>query len=834
MNDFVEDASKHIFVTHGDGGTGKTWLSNLVARKLQMAKGAACQALLVDDVTSVEMLRTIAWNLMMPALPMPTGNVDLVAFGEQWLDGAARVQLAQDYRGAFRELFDINGSADSVEGGADIGSLALALSILLIYSPVPQVLIFRDCHRASVGLARVIKQLLLSLANLGWGQTRIILEYRDGTEASSCWRGFLESELPALADAVVDAQLSAVGCDDIEQALTAVTVDPHCGPLAIAIFEKTGGNPLLIHHLLLHFAEKGYVAPVDDHATKLRVVSFGDIDHELADDIGLPGDVLPVRIKYLIDALPEERREPVLQYLTGAAFSGLLYEESLFSAVFSNGIESLEPIRHWLMDSEIVELALDEDRPQFIHDFMRLAVRTVLTRRDDFRLHGESVLNILPSDKVLAQVIAGDLLTALGRPYEGFQRFDAGHELAKLQGLLLQNERCLTGARDALEAISIENTPLLERRAAIGLELASTLTQTGSQIRALDTLTRVRRLLESKRASFLLPGPERSMLAAGVIRQQLILLVRLMRGEEFFDHFGDCASYKLASEDVHLALTRYTLMAIHCSQVGAAWKAFPYMMATCPADGDWPSSLQSDMGRLYLQSDPLTALEHWEQGLLHAKGRRQVSHSRLNLLVAALYLGGEVPALHVLDALEDELRTQGVANQLYRLWNCRGILAAREGRVSLASEYFERALSRSQSTDQPYWQWKSHNNMAVCMAYHGKHQDAENHLLTALSLTASLTAASTRTTQEIVQPLMRVATEHQLGIRTDLLRKQTPPVSCGLLPILHRNLSILRSTDGGATLTETVASPEDWCFPAVDQCPLWLDAREKMLAFAIE
>lgn len=834
-DDFVEDASKHIFVTHGEGGTGKTWLSNLAARKVQTAAGATCQILQVDDVTSVEMLRTVAWNLMMPALPMPSGDVDLVAFGEHWLDGAAKAQLAQDYRGAFRELFDGNGgSADAVDGGADSGSLALALAVLLIHSPTPQVLIFRDCHCASAGLTRVMKQLLLSLANLGWGRTRIILEYRDGAEASSSWRGFVEMDLPALAHAVVDAQLSAVGCNDIEQALIAITVDPHCGPLAHAVFEKTGGNPLLIHHLLLHFAEKGYIVPADDLATRMRVASFGDIDHELAYDIKLPDDVLPARIKYLIDALPNERREPALRYLTGAAFSGLQYEESLFSAAWANGTETPESIRHWLMDSEIIEQVFDEDRLQFIHDFMWLAMRTVLTRREDFRLYGESVLNSLPPDKVLAHVIAGGLLTSLGRPFEAFQRFDAGQELAKLQGLLLQQERCLTGARDVLETIPSEDAPLLQRRAAIGLALAGTLTQTGSQIRALDALMRVRRLLDSKRAPFLLPGPERSMLAAGVVRQRLILLVRMMRGEEFFDHFGECANHRLASEDVHLALTRYALMAMHCCQVEAAWRSLPYAIATCPPEGDSLSSLQSDIGRLYLQADPQTAKEHWERGLALAKERRQFSHSRLNLLVAALYLGGEVPGNKELDVLEEDLRTQGVANQLYRLWNCRGILAARDGRVSLASEYFQRALSQSQSTDQPYWQWKSHNNMAVCMAYQGKREDAESHLLTALSLTASLVAVSGRTPQEIVQPLMCVAVEHRLGVRTDILHKPAPPASCGLLPILLRNVSALRSAGGGISLTESVAGAADWRFPQVGQCLLWLDAGGIMLTFAIE
>jgi tetratricopeptide (TPR) repeat protein len=837
--EFLKNPSKRILLLHGEGGTGKTWFANLVASRFQKNHPAICQVVSIDETSSIGVLREIAWGLMMPNLPLPNGGVDIGSFIRAWMEPMVRTSQCETF---YKVLVDLLNPGTSLKQdgnaseGTDIEQLAQILSILIAQVPIPSLIIFRDCHRASFALSQVLKHLFRNLSNRGWGKTRIILEFRDEIEATDNWRAFLESSVSQFCSVAIDRPLNSVTSEDVERVLTSFIVGEQAAPLAEAVFTKTGGNPLLIRHLLLYFRAKGFILPIDSTGTRFRIEGFGDIIHEIDTDIEQPRDVLPLRVGKMIGSLQAKTREHVLAYLIGASFTGQRFKEEIFRNGSSCSEEDWGQARQILLDTEVIEQSLHNESFQFVHEFMLLAVRSVVASHAYFRTYGAKLLNVLSPRDPTTCTIGGALLLSLRRPAEALKWFDIGQESAKSNGTLLLREHCLTGAYKALAMTHHVTLDVIRKRSAVSLELASTLTQTGSQIRALQTLMRVRKMLDGPQGRQNLSTTERNLINAAILQRRLTLLVRLMKGEEFFEEFARVKRDRIEGEYLHYALTRYILMASHCNQVGAALEAIPLAAGTYdPQMGrDVLSSLYSTIGRFYLQFSPHVAEEYWKRAHDLAKEPRESSHSKLNLRVLSLYLARDSWNSDEIQQLEQEILKQGVVNQLCRLWNYAGIMALAEDKLVQASDFFERALSHSQVSDQPFWQWKSHNNFAICLLKSGEEHRAKKHFEAALAMISSFARTSKLSDGIVLQPLHDLASHNKLLQRSNLLLECEAPTFSGLFPVVILNVHALTSLFDDELKLPDFNDSGSWPCSQLNKTRLLVNVNGTKLALAIE
>lgn len=800
----------NVVVISGEGGIGKTHLCRLLCDALHELRGYRCMSLTSTIETSESVFFRILWSLIVPDL----GERMLTEPPERELIIACLRRLLADDRRAETELV-----ADMIVQGdlrhVDVEVLTYLCARLLSRHPTPRALLITNAQHLAPHVIRAFELLFSALADEGWGDTRIFLEYRAGEETSRL-RELLDRLRSDQHDRVGFLELQPLSEPEIRAALAPTVDGTQQRDLAAAIYRKAGGNPLFLTNVIRWAIDEGLIEWRPDR--RLTVNDWPGLERELE---ALPASLdqfLDRRIARVLERSSDGR---LLEFLIASSFSGYEIDEvQIRRTTLMTSAECASARFHW-SSRGILSDAPDAAGTTFAHEIMMLSARSAAEAQEEFGNLASGILEHLDHDVFSDTLLGGRLSSALHQSRGALGFYNLGFELARRANAFHQQCLALGGAHGVLFAIPRRGEDLTRRFIDITLSLAEAELMGGSMRRADRLLLEALALAASEERTWPVPG-ETTVWRRRTLVKRIQLFVRLMRPREalqdfaqLLDAFGDRSTVE--------PLLRHSMTRILLALAMASRPAEACIVASALLDmwnemtANERSSLCSDIGRIYLQTSPEIAAEWWLRGVTLATDVRQQAHSRLNTFVVDLLRGVPVPSASSAE-LRRNASTLGVHNQILRIDLADSILAVAAGDLDRARHVLNIALRLSRSTSQVFWEWKILNNLAVIAVKDDRRDDAARLFDSALSITEHVRGFAT--VDVAVGSLARQGSHMRAG--PDL---PPAPRFSGLWHLLVHNTQAMRRQEAVA-LTPGFAMLAD--------APLRVETRTGPLYLALE
>jgi hypothetical protein len=610
----------------------------------------------------------------------------------------------------------------------------------------------RDCERLSPLCATGLELLAAALENIDAKNFILIFEYRTGEQYSgvSSARNLKEirDRYHAMASSVEIGKLTVA---EIAVGLQNITGQIDSEVIAQALFRKSGGNALFIKHLFLEFIRSGtlrysavskvfYISDANALSRELAIIPSGVVQF------------LEYRFDQILDrmrrgALPVPNSKIDLGFLSLCLALGHSFRVSDLNRFLpAVGEDAVGDSIQFFIANGVFAYRGSTDVFGFSHELMYLAAQSFAIRR---RL---TSLNLLKSvernadrNSIDDAATCGKLNILANNPLSSFDHFNRGWEIAKVQGSFSARLKCLVGCKSALESLSpdtIHDWP--RKRLAVERELCWSEIQAGSQQSALEGIKCALELSSRAGVVYSLHQSELDLWIEEFVYQELLLLSRLMRVDDFCRSFVLNYSRVTSPKGKLHSLSRLLLLASLANYPSVAWKA---VMASLPVlhpflqayfrdrqKSNLVSDFFSDLGRLFLQCHPEVTVELWRRGAETSETRRQTTHSELNCLVSKTIAFPESVNLEEIIGLKEEIHKLGVVNQLIRCLLVEGIYLFRHQGHGKAMDSFWLALRKAIESNQIFWQWKCHLNIATVLLCGGKVAEAREHTQKAVAL----------------------------------------------------------------------------------------------------
>lgn len=795
----------NVLVVGGEGGVGKTYFCLKLATALHAQRDYRCLTITAMPDSSESLFFRVLWWLTVPDFgeSLEPPERDLVA--------ASLERLLADDRRADAEVV-ARLIADGELQAIDVEVLTFLCARLLSQNPLRRLLLISNAHHLAPRVVRAFELLFTVMADVGWGDTRVVLEYRTGHDNPRLVE--LLDRFRADTQHVAFADLRPLSESELVAALESRVSAERRRDVAFAIYRKAGGNALFVTNVLLWAIDEGYITRENE---RLRVDDEPGFERELTHLPAVLDQFLDSRI---IGILDRGERRTVLPYLTAAAFAGFEIDDAHVQRITALPQAQVEAARLYLCAKGVVSESIARPLPSFAHEIMMLAARSAVTKQAAFVDAASRIVTHLDSTLFEDTLLGGRLSVALGRSRSAFDFYNSGYELARNAAAFHQQCLALEGAREVLAPSHAGTADLTRRYAEIGLALGEAELLGGSMVRADRALREVLELAAREEERWSVPG-ETKLWRCRALSKRIQLFVRRMKPRQALQSFDELLSIfndvPSAPHVLRSAMTRILLTLAMSSRPGDARRLAEALLASWgDMSANEQSSLCSDIGRIYLQADLDVAAAWWHRGVSLATDPRQLAHSRLNAFIVDL-LRGALPSEDDVRELRGRAAALGVGNQLARIDLAAAVLASRTGDAGEAWHVTNLALRLARSTSQVFWEWKAMNNLGVLAMRKNRRADAARFFDDALSMTADLRefAASGSLDPGILGPF------------ANAMPSELPPAPqrSGLWHVVVHNAQI---ASGGS------APPFAGVLPAVADGPLRVDTDAGPLYFALE
>ena len=224
------------------------------------------------------------------------------------------------------------------------------------------------------------------------------------------------------------------------------------------------------------------------------------------------------------------------------------------------------------------------------------------------------------------------------------------------------------------------------------------------------------------------------------IHNLLTIFVDLLSPIESIQTFKEEISFVYSPERLSHLLNRMILL---CSRSSNPWMGIEIgksalMSGTVGIPAQLWSVLYSDLGEIFLISQPSFTKILFEKSLMYAESRRQVNHSKLNLLVLKFHQGiFERKEYNELLSIEKEVLEQGVEGLLMRIEMMKVIFDAKQN-SQMAKISFLRLYRKSILYNFRIREWQNANNVAISLLLENEFDMAREYFLRAYNIILSI------------------------------------------------------------------------------------------------
>lgn len=726
-----QDSNSKIIFVHGEGGVGKSFFCEQVSKLLKLNYGYTAYQFTIDEDTSILAFMQFIWPLLSsfqdgkinPVADDKIGNEVLKAFIKGALEEENIIESEEFVKKITKlKLQDL-----------DIEIFLLVCAKVIVKSITPIVILIRDCHKLSPVLVKNFRTLFKIIDDLGWGNAQFLLEYRDTQEeVNDYWKNFIQEILRDLKIKCEDCEIKPLSRKELNVCLKGIFVGEDSIKSEI-LLKKTGGNPLFLTQLIEYFINLGFIEKVvyKDNLLKLNIVDVGGVEQEL---LGIPKTVesfLERRVnKYFEKIKDKTQKELIISYLGLSSVIGYQINEYKLKEALYIGDAELKNIRFKLISDNLLNPSYTTPPAVFVHEMMQIAVKEVSKKLTEFQCAALKLEGILKQEVTEDAIIGGKLNFELLNLKEAYEWFNIGYEIEKKIGNYSLQRICLQYLKRILEKNESQISNHIEKYFSICLALGWNEFHNSSLINSIKVYKDIIEKLKDEQITQGLTDGVKHIFKIEAIHNLLTVYVDLFWIKESIETFYEEISIVDNADRFLYLINRFILFCSRSNYPEYGWKAYQliYEFKSKKYPNQIWSVLCSDIGHLYLESNPKIALKIWEEGLKYAEDIRQINHSRLNILVCKLHLNSfGIKPLNRLNIDEKSIFNQGIEGQIVRLNMYKGITTLYDKDKELANHYFKKALNSSVRSNLKIQEWQCHNNLAVLSLFQGYNEVAIDH-----------------------------------------------------------------------------------------------------------
>lgn len=730
INKIKKENSPNLIFIHGEGGIGKTYFCEHICSELTFKFNYRAHLINISENTSEGIFYNLIWPVISPGLEYVEKN--LTKTNKEILKAIIEKEL-EDY-----DSGDINQLANNIINRdikkVDLEALTFLCAKLFIRSSITQIIVVSNCHKLSPGIINGFRHLFLSLDDLGWGKTKFMLEYRDSKEDfNEEWDRFVSEAKNLSSFGVYKKELKHLTKAQLINGFTSTFVGTDASFLSNSILKKTGGNPLFIRHIALYLQKKGYIQEVIRKSfTLLNIVDYVGVSNELEEIPDVLEEFLQKRIESILHCFSESAfsLEELISYLAIASIVGFEFENNRIAKMYEWNHNQIELIKLFLQSEGIIQVNLMNEKIRFIHEIMWLSVLNVLKRKNTFR---QCVLNILPKlNKNFLEdaILGGKALYYINDLKFSFTWYNSAYELAFHSNSYAHQRVCLFGLKKILLKEETLDETMARRKLSIFFRLGEVETQVGSQIDALRVFEQLLDEISIIKDDYLLNYSELLNNIIAIKRNQMTIHHRFLDPISGSVTLKSILQYIHRVDDLQKISSRFLIICFNSNMSSAGDKLIEifHSIPNTEDNSQRLSSHFSDIGNLYLHSNPKLACRIWNEGNILAITEKQKTHSKLNCLVGSLYYNKKFVDESKLNQLEERIKIQGVENQLIRLTLYKGVKFFYEKKYHESRYCFEAALKRARLKNLKFLEWQAHNNIAICELMEEHYESAVRHI----------------------------------------------------------------------------------------------------------
>lgn len=701
-----------ILTVRGEGGIGKTYLCERLAR-LATDKGIHVARSSLTVETGIGFISEFLWLLLPSELRHEMKSLGDVAMTEDFLncvlsrmpnalnDGACRA-IAQLL---LTERYPVENIEPTMQ----------TIARLLVNTTKPLLFIASNCQRIAEAPARALRVLLAALEQEGWGNVRVILEYRDTEESiGDSWCAIMQWLNRTIGHRCHEIVVGPLEKVKLIQSLKEVMVSSDINEATTLIVEKAGGNPLYLSNLFRALSENRLLNTVAGTRTivgqKFSLASLPAV----RDFVTTLGDhvetLLCDRISFWHERTLTGARSGAIAIGLNAIFSNIL-SPSVLAELLQIPIREVE-LNLLSFKAAGILIRKGEDAFYYSHEFARSAALKWYESNSECRPVTVDAANVEVPAMYSFALIKGRLNAYLCRPKYAVEAFNAAAQLAAgdyVKMLPCYKEMSEQLALDADEKACLAYHASIEKTISVGYYLLSRPDIIGLNKAALLHLEHQGRALEMSVANSM-----RRIYNHGISSASLHLLDIKTYREHATSAIEHCSD--------ELEMSQILNRIIKAAAITGEWSIGrdAGVLATSlqknvnfEKDKALVNVLFGEMATLYAQFDLEAARRIVEIMLKRSDSERQRAHD-LIVAGAVFLLQGDHDRCHnfLIDA-DSLMEKLGLQSLRTNSGIQHGVLALLQGRFHWAADLFKRCLLDSAWQDNVRDEIRSGNNLIV-------------------------------------------------------------------------------------------------------------------------
>ena len=708
-----------ISLIHGEGGIGKSFFCEKIAKALNKIKGFNCHHLTINNESS----RTIFFRLVWPLISINKGELFKNKTDEIGLDLLKSYldTILKDRKNENVDNFIEQFTSLDIQN-IDPEVFLFTCAKILTKSSQNNLFLIKDCHKISPQLTNDFRLFFKLLDDFGWGNVKFILEFRDTVEEiNSSWDGLIREMRLDFKAKFDDYQIKNLTLSDLNIGLKNSFIGSDSAYICKALLRKTGGNPLFIKQLIEYFVDSNYIEKIviEDSTFKLNIVDLAGIEQEIHTLSKNMSNFLKERVhKYLSIITNEDEKRKLITYLGLSSIINFQINEKLVNKVLAISDIELQILRFRLINDGFLAASYSNPPAEFIHEIMQIAILERLKVTPEFQKAAITLESGLSKNNIDEIILAGKINYELHNLLDAYEWFNIGYNKTHKEDNYLIERVCLLYLRRLLQADKNGIHSSLEKYLTICLSLGWNEFQTNSIVNAIQRYTEVIDILHENKTSNELSIQSKYLFEIQAIHNLLTSYIDLLWPIESAKTIIEEIDVVRNIERLLHLLNRFILLCVHANFPSASVKLAQLALKFQTAEEKYPpqlwSVLYSDIGYIYFVSKPELSIKFWKKGLAYAEDMRQINHSKLNILIGNVHLNIlDDSVFNEIDLTEETIFQQGIEHQIIRLYAYNSIKCINRNDMDNASSFLQKALNHSMLSNFKVYEWQSNNNLGV-------------------------------------------------------------------------------------------------------------------------
>ena len=714
----LEPDGPRLLLLRGEGGIGKTYLCERIGASLQKEIAMRCAHIAVDSVTShLTFFRLILSILFPPDIDRSNG----VAFEEEAIQSLLRTLEPVGTSAS-------NGDANGLSTGVDLLAQITLAAKLIATRDAPVAIFLSNCQHLTPELLLALRAFLSALDQFGWNKCRVVCEYRDRAATTNAHlREFINTVLTDRIGNAAELEVTSIGEEILASAVSSLFQESESGLVARSLMRKTGGNPFLLENLLQHYRDRRII---ERSGSTYRIADHTRFNTPESDIAQSARYILAERLRHLDSVLNAKTgRDNVGSQILGlAALMGPKVDERVWRIA---GWEqtTARQVQSVIESHGILTRSLDDGSARFSHELMRVACREHLAEISSGNEIVNTALGYIDGGEPSDFELRGMLHSFLRNEREALREFNRGYELAALgdQNFWMQ-KRCLAG----ISELYARRQSLDDHDRLMYVEVLSNLAwaehNSGSSKYAADIYQRALNVVEH--------APLDSEIWTPVIKwERKAALSHALLGLSLptlnVNKTVEWGRYAIRSVQDFTRLGKILNRVVRLCNLfgygtaGAEASKLAVTLATESTDPEVLAVLCTDVGDLYLHSEPEASLALRDRGVSEAKARRQQLHNEVCAAISNVYAHSQWSEDELISRLVSDARAVGVRNVSARLSLYRGAKAFAEGALDLSRLFFLEVAQIALLSGDVWLECLANNNLAIISWTEGDYDRAD-------------------------------------------------------------------------------------------------------------